>query len=186
MEPVTLTDQRLVLRPYQPADIPAVYAACQDPEIQRWTSVPSPYTELDAQRYVLELSPLGWAGGTETNFGVFTTAGELAGSLSLMNISAADSRDGRIAEIGFWAAPQLRGRGYLTDASRLVCTWGFQHLGLARIEWYAAVGNVASRRVAEKVSFRYEGTLRSRLGHRGDRQDAWLAGLLPGDLIKGA
>ena len=42
MEPVTLTTERLVLRPFEPADADAVHAACQDPEIPRWTDVPVP------------------------------------------------------------------------------------------------------------------------------------------------
>jgi RimJ/RimL family protein N-acetyltransferase len=63
-----------------------------------------------------------------------------------------------------------------------VCRWGFATLDLRRIEWYAEVGNLASRRVVEKVGFRFEGTLRSRLHHRGHWVDAWLAALLRDDL----
>ena len=62
-------------------------------------------------------------------------------------------------EVGFWMAPWARGRGIMTDAVRLVCRWGFADLGLGRIEWWANVGNDASRRVAEKVGFTMEGTV---------------------------
>jgi len=44
------------------------------------------------------------------------------------------------------------------------------------------VGNWASRRVAEKLGFTIEGTLRQRIVHRNQRQDAWTAGLLRGEL----
>ena len=43
MEPVTLTTARLLLRTVGPQDTDAVHAAAQDPDIQRWTTVPSPY-----------------------------------------------------------------------------------------------------------------------------------------------
>ncbi|WP_162252590.1 GNAT family N-acetyltransferase, partial [Streptomyces griseoruber] len=43
MEPVTLTTDRLVLRPLGPQDTDAVHAAAQDPDIRRWTTIPSPY-----------------------------------------------------------------------------------------------------------------------------------------------
>jgi RimJ/RimL family protein N-acetyltransferase len=44
------------------------------------------------------------------------------------------------------------------------------------------VGNVASRRVAEKAGFRVEATLRRRLVHRGVRVDAWVGSMLPDEL----
>ncbi len=180
---VTLSDQRLLLRPFTPEDIPAIYEACQDPEIQRWTSIPSPYRHSDAEMFVKEIVPIGWATGTEAGFGVFErVSGRLVGSLGLMHISPEGSRDGRMAEVGFWTAKEMRGRGYTTDAVRLACRWAFDELQVARIEWYAEIGNEPSRRVAEKVGFVFEGTLRSRLVHGGERRDAWLASLLPADL----
>ena len=49
MELPTLRDGDLVLRPKRPEDADALTAACQDPEIPRWTFVPSPYTRADAE-----------------------------------------------------------------------------------------------------------------------------------------
>ena len=66
-----------------------------------------------------------------------------------------------------------------------MCAWAFQTLDLARIEWRAYVGNDASRRTAEKVGFRIEGVCRSALIHRGERRDAWLGAILPGELDAG-
>jgi RimJ/RimL family protein N-acetyltransferase len=85
-------------------------------------------------------------------------------------------------EIGFWTAPGARGRGVMTAAARLVIRFGFEVLHLQRVEWLALVGNDASLRVAEKLGFRLEGTLRAGLLHRGERLDGWVAGLLPGEL----
>jgi RimJ/RimL family protein N-acetyltransferase len=85
------------------------------------------------------------------------------------------------AEIGFWCAPAERGRGIVPDAVRAVCRWGFGALGLERITWLAYVGNDASRRVADKVGFAVEGTLRAYLPHRGERRDAWIGSLLRTD-----
>jgi RimJ/RimL family protein N-acetyltransferase len=88
-----------------------------------------------------------------------------------------------IAEIGFWCVAGWRGLGVTTEAAAAVARWGFD-TGVARLEWYAEVGNHASRRVAEKLGFTFEGQLRSRLLHRGHRVDAWIASLLPGELIE--
>src|SRR6266508_2973041 len=64
MEPVELTEDDILLRPWRPEDADAVYAACQDPEIQRWTTVPSPYLAEHAARFVGERSPKRWADGS--------------------------------------------------------------------------------------------------------------------------
>lgn len=48
-----LLDGTTALRPWRDSDIPALVAACQDPEIARWTRVPSPYGESDARAYML-------------------------------------------------------------------------------------------------------------------------------------
>jgi RimJ/RimL family protein N-acetyltransferase len=62
------------------------------------------------------------------------------------------------------------------------CRWAFGRLRLKIIEWRAEVGNLASRRVAERVGFTVEATLRRRLFHRGERVDTWVGSLLPTEL----
>jgi RimJ/RimL family protein N-acetyltransferase len=51
MEEVELCDDRLYLRPPRLGDAGQIYAACQDAEIQRWTTVPSPYSRADAEMF---------------------------------------------------------------------------------------------------------------------------------------
>jgi RimJ/RimL family protein N-acetyltransferase len=178
VEPVEITAGRIHLRPFGPADEDAVYAACQDAEIQRWTRVPSPYTRVHAREFVLDRSSSGWHEDRAYTFAVCdSTSGDVLAAVGLRPLGLDD-----VAEIGFWCAAWGRGRGVTTDAVAAVCRWGFGAVGLARIEWHAAAGNMGSRRVAEKVGFVVEGELRSRLYVGGQRHDAWVAGLLPGDL----
>ncbi len=179
MEPVELTAGQLHLRPPVPADEAAIFAACQDPEIQRFTIVPAPYTEAAAHDFVTSYVPDGWRSGRRATFAVLDAgSGDLLGMSGLGHLGI----EAGIGHVGYWSAPQARGRGVATSALRVVCRWGFDALGLARIEWYAEVGNVGSRRVAEKVGFSYEGTLRAKLVHRERRIDAWVGGLLPGEI----
>jgi RimJ/RimL family protein N-acetyltransferase len=58
-----LTGDRVALRPWTAADAEEVCAACQDPEIQRWTPVPAPYQHADAVSYVNETAPRVWSEG---------------------------------------------------------------------------------------------------------------------------
>ena len=48
----TLTVDELVLRPWRPDDAPALFAACQDPEIARWVTIPQPYRPADADAFI--------------------------------------------------------------------------------------------------------------------------------------
>ncbi|MBT2508214.1 GNAT family N-acetyltransferase [Streptomyces sp. ISL-98] len=177
MDPVFLTTERLLLRPFEPADTDAVFLACQDSEIQRWTTIPSPY-ELDhADMFVAHIVPDGWRDDTVYNFAVLTrSGGELVAAMSAIRRG-----EGR-AEIGFWAAKPHRGRGYVTEAAGAVAHWAFTTAGVERLEWRAEVGNGASRAVAEKTGFVIEGTQRSGILNKGVRRDSWTGALLPSDL----
>ncbi|GKQ34399.1 GNAT family N-acetyltransferase [Streptomyces sp. A012304] len=176
MEPVTLTTDRLVLRPVGPQDTDAVLAAAQDPEILRWTTLPSPYLPEHASGFTEHIVPDGWADGSMFTFGVFLPDGPLTGMLSLTMRSLGT------AEIGFWATKEHRGRGYTTEATLAASRWAFTHLAVDRVEWRAEVGNTASRTVAEHAGFSLEGTLRSAIDNKGVRRDCWVASLLPSDL----
>lgn len=180
MEPVTLTTERLRLRPLQPSDIEAVHAACQDAEVLRWTTVPNPYERKHARDFVCAISPAGWREDTLYNFGVFTRDGLLAGSMGLVNVSQLRTPR-RQAELGYWTAREHRGKGYTTEAARAVARWAMTELGAERLEWFAEVGNEASRAVAVKVGFVMEGVQRAKILREGTRRDTWAGALLPGD-----
>lgn len=182
MKPVTLTTERLVLRPFEPSDAPAVHAACQEPDIPRWTSVPSPYSLQDAERFVGTAVPEGWRDDTGYNFAVVTKAdGSLVGAMGLVRLTQLRTPE-RQAELGYWTAKEQRGRGYTVEAARAVLSWAFRDLGVERMEWLAEAGNDGSWAVARRLGFLREGTLRAKLVHDGTRRDAWIGSLLPSDL----
>jgi RimJ/RimL family protein N-acetyltransferase len=175
--PVTLTDGRLLLRLPEAQDVPDITAACQDELTARFVPVPVPYTEEHARAFV-EQRPARW----QAEDGEMTWAVTDAVEGRLLAMVGLHARDASMRELGYWAAPWARGRGVMTDAARLVVRFGFDVLRLERVEWTAVVGNDASRRVAEKLGFTFEGTARKGLLHRGERVDGWVAGILPGEL----
>lgn len=176
MDPVTLTTERLLLRTVDRRDTDRVCAAAQDPDIQRWTTIPSPYRREHAVGFVEQAVPEGWATDSMFTFGLFPASGELAGMLGIT------MRSPGTGEIGFWATREHRRRGYIAEATRAAAHWSFTALALDRLEWRAEVGNTASRAVAEHTGFTLEGTLRSALDNNGVRRDCWIASLLPSDL----
>jgi RimJ/RimL family protein N-acetyltransferase len=175
-----LETDRLVLRQWTDADIPQIFEICQDPEIRRWTTVPSPYQLKDAEWYVREWAAKQFDAGTEATFAVSVKeTGQIAGAIALMGLAA--GAPVLTGEVGFWANPATRGRGYLTEALRELVRWGFDDLGLHRIIWQAHDGNAASLRVAEKAGFTMVGKQRQSHRHQGERIDMWLADVLPTD-----
>jgi RimJ/RimL family protein N-acetyltransferase len=66
-------------------------------------------------------------------------------------------------------------------AVRLLVDWGFGDRGARVIVWRAHVGNWASRKLAWRLGFRLEGTVRAALAQRGELRDAWVATLLADD-----
>jgi RimJ/RimL family protein N-acetyltransferase len=166
---VRLADDAIRLRPFTDDDVPAIVAACQDPEIPRWTRVPAPYTEADARAFLADPSDRAFAI-------VDSASGELAGA-----IGARSEEEGRV-EIGYWVVREARGRGVATRALRLLARWAVEELDAARLQLYADPANTASQRVAEKAGFRREGVLRSWVEIKGTRRDAVMYSLLPEDL----
>lgn len=176
MEPVVLRTARLTLEPPAAADVDAITDAAQDPEVPRWTTLPSPYTRAHAEDFVAKAATW-WAETSELTWGV-RHEGRWVGMVGLHRVEPRGA-----AEIGYWMARPARGRGFLTEAARRVVDFGFADdgLGLARIEWRAVVGNVPSARVARRIGFRYEGLVRQGLSDPRGRSDGWIAGLLRDD-----
>jgi RimJ/RimL family protein N-acetyltransferase len=91
--------------------------------------------------------------------------------------------DPEVGEVGFLVAPRARGHGYATAAVREITRWGFDELGLHRVQWRAEVGNEASRRVAQKAGYEMEGLLRRSPAVGGRRRDCWVGSALSRDRV---
>ncbi len=171
-----MTDGVVVLRTPDATDVDRITELCQDPAIQEWTTVPSPYSRTDGESFVAHLVAGGWSAGTGCNWAVRGAASDdLLGMIGLA-LEPVGS-----AEIGYWLAPAARGRGLMSRSVALVLDAAFGGLGLDRVVWRAFVGNRPSRRVAERAGFHVEGEIRGGAVHRGVRRDDWVGTLLRTD-----
>jgi RimJ/RimL family protein N-acetyltransferase len=138
------------LRQFDLDDVPTVTAACQDPEISRWTaSIPFPYEEEHARRWIAQHDGF-WSSGETAPFAIVSsTTGEFVGSISLTSFDWVD----RTVTAGYWVAEAARGGGVATRALEMMCEWAFQTLNLSSIILYTLIGNRPSERVAEKAGF---------------------------------
>lgn len=153
-----LGDGTIRLRPPREDDVDAITAACQDPEIPRWTSVPSPYTADSAREFLSLAAADTLAGRAACLLVVAEDDGALLGSIGLMTIDRARG----YAEIGYWLAAGARGRGIMTRAVRLLCDHAAVTLGLTTIEILTDRDNARSRAVAERAGFTRTEELRPR------------------------
>ncbi|WP_454855838.1 GNAT family N-acetyltransferase [Promicromonospora soli] len=184
MEPFVLASEHVRLSVPTYADVDAITSACQDPAVAEWTVVPVPYERRHAEGFVRYHVADGWAKGSVYTWAV-RAPGHADGPLIGMVGLTCEGNPGeeRAGELGFWMAPGARGEGLCTEASRLVVDWALDPagLGLSVVTWVAYVGNWASRRVAWRLGFRVEATLRKHGLQRGVRRDAWVGTILPGD-----
>lgn len=175
---VRLTDGVIACRPPAERDLDAIVAACQDPQIVRFTRVPSPYT-ADHGSTFLAMAIAGWQAGRDFVFAVVDP--ETDALLGACGVHQRPDRDGA-AEIGYWIGSGARGRGVATRAVVMVARWAVVDVGFPRIELIADVDNHGSIRVAERAGFHREGVLRSRVVLLGTRRDAVLYSLIAEDL----
>jgi 8-oxo-dGTP pyrophosphatase MutT (NUDIX family) len=102
-------------------------------------------------------------------------ADEVAGSVDLRHVD--ESR----GELTWSVSPLHRGRGVGVRAVRLVLSYAFEHLGLARVEAYVVPTNLAALRLAGRAGMRREGLIRSHELRDGRRHDCVLLARLADD-----
>jgi [ribosomal protein S5]-alanine N-acetyltransferase len=161
-------------------DLAAIVEQCRDPEMIRWTTVPTPtdgYQLRDAEEF-LALAAAGWASGQRLGWTIEGQRGSLRRFFGSIDLRI--EGDG-VAEVGFGLHPEARGRSIMSAALNLVCDYGFEVAGLEVIRWRAAAGSWGSRRVAANVGFVFDGTVRRLLVHRGELLDGWIATLTRDD-----
>lgn len=113
---------------------------------------------------------------------VVTYDGVLVGQLTIGGVQYGSLRG---AHVGYWVAQELAGRGIIPTAVAMATDHAFGALRLHRVEVSMRPENAPSRRVAEKLGFRYEGERREYLHIDGAWRDHLVYVLLSGDIPEG-
>lgn len=145
---------RLLLRTFEDSDIENVFKGLSHPDVIPYYGVN--YDTLEATKEQmkffadLEKNETGiWWAVCSIDNKIFYGAGGL-NSLSKKH---------KKAEIGFWLLPDFWGQGIMREAMPLICKYGFDKLGLHRIEGLVETDNVNCKRAMAKLDFRHEGTM---------------------------
>lgn len=151
----TIKTGRLLLRQFADSDLEHVFKGLSHPEIVKYYGVS--YQTLEATKEQMQF----FAELERNETGIWWAVcaledGTFYGGGGLNNLN----KEHKKAEIGFWLLPEFWGKGIMTEAMPVICTYGFKNLGLHRIEGFVETENLNCKRAMAKLDFRHEGTMR--------------------------
>lgn len=149
--------KRLLLRQIVASDIDNIFKGLSHPDTIKYYGVnfnTLDETETQMKFYAdLEKDETGiWFAVCSSDNKTFYGAGGL-NSLTKVH---------RKAEVGFWLLPEFWGQGIMKEAMPLICDYGFEKLGLHRIEGFVESDNINCKNAMAKLDFRHEGTMKDR------------------------
>jgi RimJ/RimL family protein N-acetyltransferase len=176
---LTVATPRLHVRPLGADDAKQVAEIFADKQTQRWLPFPKEYGPIEARSWCTELAAERRDSGTGDHYGIVRREDDrVVGCLWTKRTDWAS----RSTEVAFAVAAESRGLGIGPEAvDALAIALVLEH-GFQRIELRVAPGNVASRRVAEKAGFTYEGMLRNAGYVHSGRSDLEVWSLVAADL----
>jgi RimJ/RimL family protein N-acetyltransferase len=151
-----LHDDLIHLEPLTLAHLADMLGLADDPDVVRFTRVPAGADETFVRGWIRRYGG-GWQDGSRAGFAIRGRDDGFLGFAGLVDLDL-EHREG---ELGYMVAPSARGRGIAPRAVELLTHWGFDELGLIRLELRIDVENPASERVAERTGYLRDGVLRN-------------------------
>lgn len=169
-----------MLRPYEFGEEDDLHFAVQSSlaELNPWMSWATQNYTKDVAQSFITITRAEWSRGTLYSFAIVdANTNELLGGCSLSHIHPIY----RFCNLGYWVKTSHHRKGIAGVAAKLAARFAFEKLNIIRAEIVIAVGNEASKRVAEKIGAHYEGILLNRMPVREKIYDAHMFSLLPAD-----
>lgn len=170
----------ILVRPFVMDDAESLYRAVRSSVASLSYWLPwchDDYSRDDASRWVSYCLSC-WDSRSAFPMGVFNAAGDVIGGAGISQISRAHA----MGNIGYWVCDSARNAGVATTAARASALFGFNVLGLTRLEIVVLPHNVASHRVAEKLGAVREVEARNRVLFQGRPAAAVVYSLIPDDM----
>lgn len=150
-----ITTERLLLRQFADSDLENVFRGLSQPDVIKYYGVS--YQTLEATKAQMDFFADLEINGTGIWWAICSPDNRIfygAGGLNSL------SKEHQKAEIGFWLLPDFWGKGILAEAMPAICNYGFENLGLHRIEGIVETENLNCKKAMAKLDFRHEGTMR--------------------------
>ena len=159
----TLESDRLILRGMRVSDAEDMYAYAKRPSVTEYLTW-DPHGSVEETREYLTYIGQRYRTGDFYDWSVVDKeSGHMVGTCGFTSFSCTNDS----AEIGYVLNPDYQGKGLATEAVRRVLTFGFEELGLHRIEARFIQGNTASLRLMGRVGMTFEGYARESMKIKG-------------------
>jgi RimJ/RimL family protein N-acetyltransferase len=166
---------QVTLRPVGEDDLALLRALMQDPAVAGEFEQYGWYAPRAFQRGWEEDGLISADGGTL----MVVCGDEVLGAMSWRRRQTAPAS--HCWALGIALVPQARGRGYGTQAHRLLVRYLFEHTTVHRIEAATETGNIAEQKALERAGFSREGVLRGIRWRGGAWRDEMLYSILRTD-----
>jgi RimJ/RimL family protein N-acetyltransferase len=150
--PLTLTGGGITLREWRSDDLDDLIAMLDEPDIARWTPMPSPF-DVEAGIAYLKRAYQGRISGQRIQLAITTDGGRPVGEVLLFGVDAGL----REAELGYLVGAGHRRRGLASGALSLLSGYARSRLSLSRLLLRIDPGNTASTAVARRCGYRLTG-----------------------------
>lgn len=152
-----LESERLRLRRMEREDARDLYRYWSDPEVVRYMNIP-PFASVEDTYEMIHLLNALSESEDALRWGIeLRESGRLIGSCGFNVWELSGAYRG---EIGYDLGREYWGQGYMSETLRMVLAYGYETMGLNRIEALVDPRNVASRSLLQAFGFREEGLLR--------------------------
>lgn len=148
---MVLETSRLILRPWSESDAKELYKYAKDPLVGLPAGWPPHSSEENSRQVIRDVLM-----GPEIYAIVLKETGLPVGSIGLHHNDLASKEDE--AELGFWIGVPYWGRELVPEAAKEMLRHAFEDLKLKRVWCGYYEGNTKSKRVQEKLGFRYQWT----------------------------
>ena len=140
---------RLLLRPWMENDVKDLFKYASNPNVGPRAGWP-PHTSMEDSLYIIQTV------FSKKETYAIEIKGEAVGCVSLLIHPDGNHWWGEgSAELGFWIAEEFWNQGFVTEASKLLINHAFDDLDIKQIYATYRYGNIQSRRVLEKLGFKY-------------------------------
>ncbi|MFW5743643.1 MAG: GNAT family N-acetyltransferase [Spirochaetota bacterium] len=175
-----MTEARIHIRDLRDDDAGPVFEAIRESidDVSPWLAALHADITLDDIRTDIAGQPKLREVRDAFNFAIVDEADRIVGGCRLTSINWHH----RFCNLYYWIRSSATGRGAAVAAVRLIAGYGFEELGLHRIEIVVDVDNARSQRVAKKVGARREGIARNRLSSNDQPREACMYSLIPGEV----
>ena len=159
-----LTTERLTLRKMLVADTADMYEYASRQDVTTYLTW-QPHPDRDYTREYLQYLGGRYSAGMFYDWAVvYEPDCKMIGTCGFTSFNCSSDS----AEVGYVLNPEYWGRGIAVEALQRILAFGFEDLGLHRIEARFIDGNDRSRRVMEKVGMTFEGVLREAMLVKGN------------------